>query len=105
MLHGYAGVPLKDLAVACTAGQIHGHHLIDLNHFEELSKCHSVFLVRQPCLDVIVVLKTFSRQSAEAFEEVLKAAMKASAKVYAEMQKALSVRLRYAAVAAGQVEA
>jgi ribonuclease PH len=100
-----AGVPLKDLAVASTAGQIHSHLLLDLNHFEELSKCHSVFLVHQPSLDIIVVLQTFSRQSAAAFEELFQAAMQASSKVYAEMQKALSVRLRYAAVAAGQVEA
>lgn len=98
-------MPLKDLPVACTAGLLQGQHVLDLNHFEELSKCPTLFLAHQPSTDTIVVLQTFSRQAALAFEALLESAMMACAKVHGEMQAALNERLRQQAIAAGHVEA
>lgn len=100
-----AGVPLIDLPVACTAGLLQGQHVLDLNHFEELSKCPFLFLAHQPSTDTIIVLQTFSRQAASAFESLLESAMTACAKVHGEMHAALSERLQQQAIAAGHVEA
>jgi ribonuclease PH len=96
---------LKDLAVACTAGQIHGQHILDLNHYEETSDCSSVFVAVHPSLDEILVLQTLKRQTQADFEALLTAAMTGCAEVYGQMQQALRDRLKQLAVGAGRVEA
>jgi exosome complex component RRP41 len=99
-----AGIPLKDLAVSCTAGHIHGKYIVDMNHFEETSNCPRVFLAFQPSIDTIISVQTFSRQSHKDFEELLSTAMTGCAEVYGQMQKALRGRLKQLAAGAGKIE-
>ena len=90
--------------MSCTAGQLQGQQILDLNHFEESSDCASIFLAFHPSLDSILVLQTSKRHSEKGFQELLATAMTGCAEVYGQMQQALRERLKQLAVGAGAME-
>lgn len=96
-----AGIPLKDLAAACSAGLLEQQHVLDMNHFEESTGCPRIFAALQPNLDTLVMVQMFNRLDSDAFESLLESVQAGCIKVYGEMQRALNERVRQLAAGKG----
>lgn len=96
-----AGIPLKELTATCSAGNLQGSHVVDLNHFEELTKCPRLFLSWQSTLGKAVVMQMYTRMDPEHLSGLMDMAMAGCEQVHSEMHRALGERLREMAVAAG----
>lgn len=96
-----AGIPLKELTATCSAGNLQGTHVVDLNHFEETTKCPRLFLSWQSTLGKAVVMQMYTRMDQEHLSGLMDMAMAGCEQVHSEMHRALGERLREMAVAAG----
>jgi exosome complex component RRP41 len=99
-----AGVPMRDLAVACSAGILAGQPSLDLNHMEESSGCVRVLIAWQPNLDLLASVQLYERMEATAFEELMTTAQTGCAKLYSELQEALTMRVKQLAIGAGVLD-
>jgi ribonuclease PH len=95
---------MRDLAVACSAGILAGHPSLDLNHMEETSGCVRLLIAWQPNLDLLASVQLYERIDAAAFEDLMAIAQRGCAKVYSELQEALTMRVKQLATGAGVLE-
>lgn len=103
VFHGLidAGIPLKEVTATCSAGNLQGTHVVDLNHFEETTKCPRLFLSWQATLGKAAVMQMYTRMDPENLSELMEMAMAGCEQVHSEMHKALTERLREMAIASG----
>lgn len=98
-----AGIPMVDMAAACTAGYLESTYVLDMNHFEESTGCSRVFVAMQPNLECLTLVQMYNRLEADAFEKLLETARAGCVQVYCEMQAALNARVKELAIARGSV--
>ena len=69
-----AGVPLFDMACACTAGVVDGEPILDLNYPEESSNSPVVPVAIHPTSGKVVSLSMHARMPIDFFERVIELA-------------------------------
>jgi ribonuclease PH len=99
------GIPLKELTATCSAGILQGQHILDLNQFEESTKCPRLFLSWQATLGKAAIVQMYSRLDPEQLAALMEMAVVGCEQVHNEMQSALAEKLKEMAVAAGGFEA
>jgi len=91
-----AGIPLRDLVVACASGKVEGHLVLDLDDAEDKKGEADVPLAFMPNLNAITLLQMDGMLSVEEFEQVVNLALKGCKQMY-ELQKE-TLRMKYVAV-------
>jgi exosome complex component RRP41 len=84
-----AGIPLKDLIVACAAGKIDGKIVLDLNEVEDQFGEADVPVAIMPRTDEILLLQMDGRLSPEEFKKTLALAIDGCKQVYTIQKDAL----------------
>jgi len=84
-----AGIPLKDLVVACAAGKVDGQIVLDLNDVEDQLGNADVPVAIMPRTGVISLLQMDGMLSREEFKEALELAIDGCRQVYAMQKEAL----------------
>lgn len=95
---------MRDLAVACSAAILAEECSLDLNHVEETSGSVRVLIAWQPNLDLLASVQLYERMEMGTFEALMAAAQKGCAKLYSELQDALTARVQQLAIGAGVLE-
>lgn len=96
-----AGIPMRELVVACAAGRVDGHVLVDLNHLEESSGQPCVPVSLLPRANKIVTMELAAKLPLDQFDAVLTAAMDGCRTVYQKIENALRERTHAMAAARG----
>jgi len=96
-----AGIPMRDLTVACAAGKVEGQLVLDLDDVEDKKGDADVPLAYMPNLKVITLLQMDGQLDAKEFEQVIDLALDGCGQLY-EIQKE-ALRSKYA-VAKEEVE-
>lgn len=81
-----AGVPMRDLVVACAAGKVDDTVVLDLYDAEDKLGAADVPVAYMPALNAITLLQMDGLLSSEEFEKAVDMAMTGCKKIY-EMQK------------------
>lgn len=81
-----AGVPMRDLVVACAAGKVEDTVVVDLFDAEDKHGAADVPVAFIPSLNAITLLQMDGKLSSEEFEKAISMAMDGCKKIY-EMQK------------------
>jgi exosome complex component RRP41 len=84
-----AGIPMKDLVVACAAGKINGEIVLDLNEIEDQMGDADVPVAIMPRTGEIALLQMDGRLSRQEFTESLELAIDGCNQVYAIQKEAL----------------
>lgn len=84
-----AGIPMKDLVVACAAGKVDGHIVLDLNDIEDKEGEADVPVAIMPQLKQVTLLQMDGNLSKEEFENVFKMALSGCLKIYEKQKDAL----------------
>lgn len=84
-----AGVPLKDLVVACAAGKIDGQIVLDLNDIEDQKGDADVPVAIMPRTEAISLLQMDGILTQKEFKEALELAVDGCKRVYAIQKEAL----------------
>ena len=103
--HCAAGVPLKELTATCSAGILQGQGVLDLNQFEEQTKCPRLFLSWQATLGKAAIIQMYSRMDPAKLNELMDMAVAGCEQVHKHMQEALAARVQEMAIVAGGYEA
>jgi exosome complex component RRP41 len=91
-----AGVPMRDLVVACAAGKIEGKLVLDLMDLEDKYGEADVPLAMMPGINAVTLLQMDGSLTLEEFQNAVKMAMEGCKQIYEEQKKAL--RARYIAI-------
>ncbi len=81
-----AGIPMRDLVVACAAGKIDDTLVLDLFDTEDKVGCADVPVAFMPNLNAVTLLQMDGTLSTEEFEKAVNMAIEGCRKIY-EMQK------------------
>jgi exosome complex component RRP41 len=81
-----AGVPMRDLVVACAAGKIDDTVVLDLYDAEDKLGCADVPVAYMPNLNAVTLLQMDGILTTEEFEKAMNMAIEGCKKIY-EMQK------------------
>lgn len=84
-----AGIPIRDLVVACAAGKIDGQVVLDLNDIEDQKGEADLPVAMIPRTGEITLLQMDGIFSHEEFEKALKLAVEGCKQVYAMQKEAL----------------
>jgi ribonuclease PH len=98
-------VPLKELTATCSAGILQGQCVLDLNQFEEQTKCSRLFLSWQATLGKAAIIQMYSRMDPEQLTQLMEMAVAGCEQVHKHMQAALTARVQELAIVAGGFEA
>lgn len=96
-----AGIPMRDLTVACAAGKVDGQLILDLNDVEDKKGDADVPLAYMPNLKAITLLQMDGQLDTKEFEQVIDLALDGCGQLY-EIQKE-ALRSKYV-VAKEEVE-
>jgi exosome complex component RRP41 len=96
-----AGVPMRDLVVACSAGKIDGTIVLDLMDTEDKMGSADVPVALMPNLNAITLLQMDGILTLEEFEKAVNLALEGCRKIYALQKEALKSKY----VSAKEVEA
>jgi len=91
-----AGIPMRDLVVACAAGKIEGKLVLDLMDLEDKYGEADVPLAMMPGINAVTLLQMDGSLTLEEFQNAVKMAMEGCKQIYEEQKKAL--RARYIAI-------
>jgi len=91
-----AGIPMRDLISACSAGKVDGHLVLDINDIEDKSGEADLPLAYMPSLNAITLLQMDGMLTNEEFEQVVNMALE-GCKQLNQMQKD-ALRGKYMAV-------
>jgi exosome complex component RRP41 len=91
-----AGIPMKDLVVACAAGKIDGHLAVDLNDIEDKEGEADVPVAYMPNFDAIALLQMDGSLTIDEFKEIVDLALDGCRQIYG-LQKE-SLKAKYLAV-------
>ena len=84
-----AGVPMRDLVVACSAGKIDDTVILDLMDTEDKMGSADVPLALMPNLNAITLLQMDGTLTLEEFEKAVNLALEGCKKIYALQKEAL----------------
>jgi exosome complex component RRP41 len=96
-----AGIPMRDLTVACAAGKVEGQLVLDLNDTEDKKGEADVPLAYMPCLNAITLLQMDGQLTLEEFEKAIDLSLEGCKQLYKMQKEAL--KAKYVA-AKGEVE-
>jgi exosome complex component RRP41 len=87
-----AGVPMRDLVAACSAGKVEDLIVLDLNDVEDKVGSADVPVAYMPNLAAITLLQMDGILTPEEFEEAVKLAIEGCRKIYIMQKEALKAR-------------
>jgi exosome complex component RRP41 len=87
-----AGVPLRDLVVACAAGKADGTVVLDLDDTEDKVGSADVPLAIMPNLNAVTLLQMDGILSTEEFEQAITLALEGCKKIYSMQKEALRAK-------------
>ncbi len=87
-----AGIPMRDLIVACASGKVDGKIVLDLNDIEDKEGEADVPVSLMPNLDVITLLQMDGMLTPREFEEALSLAIDGCNRIYALQKEALKAK-------------
>lgn len=87
-----AGVPMKDLVVACAAGKIDDTVVVDLFDAEDKLGAADVPLAYMPNLNAVTLLQMDGILAPEEFEKAVNMAMEGCKQIYAMQKEALKTK-------------
>jgi len=90
-----AGIPLRDLTVACAVGKIEGHIVVDLSDAEDKLGEADMPVAIVPALGKISLLQMDGMLTEEEFTEALNLAKKSCMKIYELQKQALKSKYKY----------
>ena len=91
-----AGIPMRDLVVACAAGKADGYIILDLNDIEDKEGEADVPVAYMPSLNYVSLLQMDGQLTPEEFEQAFNLALEGCRKIY-ELQKQ-SLKAKYLAI-------
>jgi len=87
-----AGIPMRDLVVACAAGKVEGHLVLDLNDAEDKVGEADVPLAFMPNLNAVTLLQMDGMLTTDEFEKVVNLALNGCKQMYALQKETLKVK-------------
>lgn len=87
-----AGIPMRDLVVACSAGKIDDAIVLDLMDTEDKMGTADVPVALMPNLNAITLLQMDGILTSEEFEKALNLALEGCIKIYAMQKEALKAK-------------
>ena len=87
-----AGVPMRDLVVACAAGKADGHIVLDINDIEDKEGEADVPVALMPNLNAITLLQMDGLLTPEEFEQALNLAIEGCKQIYALQKETLKAK-------------
>jgi exosome complex component RRP41 len=87
-----AGIPMRDLVVACSAGKIDDTIVLDLMDTEDKMGTADVPVALMPNLNAITLLQMDGTLTSEEFEKALNLALEGCMKIYAMQKEALKAK-------------
>ncbi|RJS76145.1 exosome complex exonuclease Rrp41 [Candidatus Bathyarchaeota archaeon] len=87
-----AGIPMRDLVVACAAGKADGHIVVDLNDIEDKEGEADVPVAYMPNFDAVSLLQMDGILTIEEFEQAISLALDGCRKIYALQKEALKAK-------------
>lgn len=97
-----AGIPMRDLVVACAAGKVEGHLVLDLSDTEDKVSEADVPVAFMANLNAITLLQMDGMLTIDEFEQVVNLALQGCKQIYALQKEAL--KSKYVAVKEGVEE-
>ena len=91
-----AGIPMRDLVVACAAGKVDGHLVLDLIDIEDKNDEADVPVALMPNFNAITLLQMDGQLTSNEFEKVVNLALDGCKQLYALQKEAL--KSKYVAV-------
>ena len=91
-----AGIPMRDLVVACAAGKVEGCLVLDLNDLEDKGGAADIPLALMPNLNAITLLQMDGGLTTDEFEKGVNLAIDGCRNLYTLQKEAL--KLKYVAV-------
>ena len=95
-----AGIPMRDLVVACSAGKIDDTIIMDLMDTEDKMGAADVPVALMPNLNAVTLLQMDGILTSEEFEEALNLALEGCKKIYTMQKEAL--KAKYVSVKEGE---
>jgi exosome complex component RRP41 len=95
-----AGIPMRDLVVACSAGKIDDTIILDLMDTEDKMGAADVPVALMPNLNAVTLLQMDGILTSEEFEEALNLALEGCKKIYVMQKEAL--KAKYVSVKEGE---
>lgn len=87
-----AGIPMRDLVVACAAGKADGKLILDLMDLEDKYGEADVPLAMMPGINAVTLLQMDGSLTLEEFEKAIKMAMEGCRKIYEIQKEALKAK-------------
>ena len=87
-----AGIPMRDLVVACAAGKVDDTVVLDLMDTEDKIGAADVPVAYMPNLDAVTLLQMDGKLTPEEFEKALNLAMEGCKKIYSLQKEALKTK-------------
>lgn len=87
-----AGIPMRDLVVACSAGKVDGEIVLDLNDIEDKEGEADLPVAYMPKLGKVTLLQMDGVLTQEEFDRSLKLALEGCKKIYEFQKEALKMK-------------
>jgi len=87
-----AGIPMRDLVVACASGKVDGQIVLDLNDIEDKEGEADVPVAFTPNLNAITLLQMDGLLTIEEFETALKLALDGCKRIYSLQKETLKAK-------------
>ncbi|UCH31077.1 MAG: exosome complex exonuclease Rrp41 [Candidatus Bathyarchaeota archaeon] len=87
-----AGIPMRDLTVACAAGKIDGQLVLDLNDIEDKKGEADVPLAYMPNLNAVTLLQMDGQLTLGEFEDAVRLSLEGCKKLYNIQKEALRAK-------------
>jgi len=87
-----AGIPMRDLVVACAAGKVDGQIVLDLNDVEDKEGEADVPVALMPNLNAITLLQMDGLLTPDEFEQALNLALEGCKRIYRLQKDALKAK-------------
>jgi len=87
-----AGIPMRDLVAACSAGKVDGQLVLDMTDLEDKGGEADLPLALMPTLNAITLLQMDGDLTADEFERVLNLAVEGSKQIHALQKEALKAK-------------
>jgi exosome complex component RRP41 len=87
-----AGIPMRDLVVACAAGKVDDTVVLDLFDTEDKVGCADVPVAFMPNLNAVTLLQMDGKLSTEEFEKAVNMAIEGCKKIYEIQREALKTK-------------
>jgi exosome complex component RRP41 len=87
-----AGIPMRDLIVACAAGKAGGQIVLDLNDIEDKEGEADVPVAYMPSFDAVSLLQMDGELTTEEFQQALTLALDGCKQIYALQKEALKAK-------------